>query len=87
MESKGTTLCVHPCLSRYHRSSCLESTTNMLGITFAALLLATTTAAHAQAPGDARITSIVVTENQVDTPLSAGEFAMSAPFIRAWRGH
>jgi putative membrane protein len=133
----------------------------MLGITFAALLLATTTAAHAQAPGDARITSIVVTANQVDidvgklaisksrvdtvralarqmavnrtsddkqavelvtklevapehsptsqgrrkagndevnslgtlkgaafdTPLSAGEFAMSAPFIRAWRGH
>jgi predicted outer membrane protein len=75
MESKGTTLCVHPCFSRRHHSSCLESTTNMLGITFAALLLVTTTAAHAQARGDARITSIVVTANQVD--IDVGKLAGS----------
>ena len=48
---------------------------NMLGITFAALLLVATTAASAQAPSDAQIASIVVTANQVD--IDAGKLAIS----------
>ncbi len=44
-------------------------------ITFAALLLAATTAASAQAPSDAQIASIVVTANQVD--IDAGKLAVS----------
>ena len=48
---------------------------NMLGITFAALLLVATTTASAQAPSDAQIASIVVTANQVD--IDAGKLAIS----------
>ena len=48
---------------------------NMLGITFAALLLVATTAASAQALSDAQIASIVVTANQVD--IDAGKLAIS----------
>ena len=48
---------------------------NMLGITFAALLLVATTAASAQAPSDGQIASIVVTANQVD--IDAGKLAIS----------
>ncbi|MEP7138268.1 MAG: DUF4142 domain-containing protein, partial [Caldimonas sp.] len=44
-------------------------------ITFAALLLAATTAASAQAPTDAQIASIVVTANQVD--IDAGKLAVA----------
>ena len=57
----------------------------MLGITFAALLLVATTAASAQAPSDAQIASIVVTANQVD--IDAGKLAISksrADTVRAF---
>jgi putative membrane protein len=56
---------------------------NMLGITFAALLVVATTTASAQAPSDAHIASIVVTANQVD--IDAGGFAMSKSRVDAVR--
>ena len=56
---------------------------NMLGITFAALLLAATTAASAEVPSDAQISSIVVTANQVD--IDAGRLAESKSRVDAVR--
>jgi putative membrane protein len=56
---------------------------NMLGITFAALLLAATTTASAEVPSDAQIASIVVTANQVD--IDAGKLAISKGRVDAVR--
>jgi putative membrane protein len=56
-----------------------------LAITFATFLLAATTAAHAQAPSDAQIASIVVTANQVDIDAGKlGEARGSSAAVKAF---
>ena len=75
IESKGDKALRAPSLFLPPHSTCPDSTMNMLGITFAALLLVATTAARAEAPSDGQIASIVVTANQVD--IDAGKLAIS----------